>query len=365
MFYYLGYLIFPIIGGLKVQLDRGSRYPFLFVFYVATIMLFGFREGIGADYDSYIRIFYEIGDGVGYHEYRLEFGYYWLNSILNDAGFSAEVVILLSFFVTFTIIFYTLVKYSNNYFVSILVIVCFGLLFQSTNLIRQCLAFSVCLLSIPYVLRRDFIKFLCVVLFAAFMFHKSSLAFIGVYFVYLMPKSQIFWLFLFALSLATLVFSDKLAQGLASIFGGVDFVYSGYFEDLHHMQRSVAGMRLNLLAEVCIFLALVANINRISNDSISHFFVSVYMLGILLNFAFSESAMLNRLAFYYYEFAFLALPFVAQSIKAGRSRTIFYLLIVLYGFALYFKATFVETSSYFDYSNVLVDGRWSDVSQNR
>ena len=49
--------------------------------------------------------------------------------------------------------------------------------------VRQCLAMCICLLSYPFIKKRNFIPFL-ILLILAFTFHKSAILFIAAYFIY-------------------------------------------------------------------------------------------------------------------------------------------------------------------------------------
>lgn len=353
MYFYIGYMVFALLGGLGIA-RRGERvYPFLWFFLFATLFVFGFRYGIGSDYFNYVDMYDDIGEGRGHHQGRVEFGFFWLNRLLNGFEFPAQTIILTSFLLTFGLILYTLIKHSENYFISILVLVCFGLLFQSTNLVRQALAFSVCLLAIPYVLRRDFLRFMLIVALAGFLFHRTALFFVGVYFVALMPRSRLLWLILFAVAVVGHLSTQKVILMLVNAFGGLNFVYVSYLQDLRHINRTGTNLGINLLLELGIFLFMVANLDRVQATPKSHLFTSVFMLGVLMNFAFAQMAMLIRVAFYYHYFSFLALPAVLYAIQPGRSRTLFYCIFLAYCLMLYWVAAFSSTSPYSGYENIL------------
>lgn len=353
MYFYIGYMVFALLGGLGMQ-RRGDRvHPFLWFFFFATVFVFGFRYGVGTDYFNYVHMFDDISAGRGHHEGRVEVGFYWTNWLLGWLGFSAQSIIFVSFFFTFALIVHALVKYSDDYFVSILVLVCFGLLFQVTNIVRQGLAFAVCLLAIPYILRRDFLRFMLVVALATFLFHRTALFFVGAYFIPLIPRSQIIWLGLFGAAVMVHLSTQKIILFLAGILGGLDFVYSGYFRDLHHVNRTSMGMGFNVLLELGLFLFVVVNLRRLPDDFKVQTFASLYLFGVLLNFAFAETAMFNRVAFYYHYFSFLALPVILHTVKPGRSRTLAYCLFLLYCLMLYDRAAFSQTSPYSRYDNVL------------
>lgn len=355
MYYYLGYFFIALMGGVRLVRKGHSAHPFLLLFFCATVLVFGFRYGVGTDYHSYISIYEDIAGGRGFHQQRLESGYYWANHGLAQLGLPSQSIIFAAFLVTFSFVILTLKRYSQNLFVSILVLVCFGLLFKSTNLVRQGLAFSVCLLAIPYIFKRDFLRFLLVVVVAAFLFHRTALFFIGTYFLIAFPRNQLLWFALFVLAVVIKMYNRQLIALIAASLSGLDFVYAGYFEDMQQLHRSSVGMGVNLLLELGLFFFLVASLPRLRDDEKSRLFLSIYMIGILMNFAFSESAMLNRIAFYYYEFAFLALPVLAQSINPGRGRAMFYGIFVAYCMLLYAIVAFSADSSYRDYRNVLFD----------
>mgnify|MGYP001393508902 CR=1 FL=1 len=354
MYYYLGYFIFALLGGMRLAYRGVHVHPFIGLFFLATVLLFGFRYGIGTDYHSYINIFNDITADRGFHKHRLETGYYWLNYAFGSMGLPAQSIIFASFLTTFYFYMRTMVRYSDNYFVSVMVLVCFGLLFQATNVVRQCLAYSICLLSIPYILNRQFLRFFLVVAIAAFLFHRTSLFFLSAYFVILIPRSQLLWYVLFGISIVIYLFTRYVIGMLASVMGGVDFVYAGYFRDLHQITRAVTGMGINLMIDMALFLFVVFNFKHMRDDPPARLFLSLYLLGILMNFAFAQTALLNRFAFYFYYFSFLAMPIILQSIKEGRGKILGYGLFLAYCLLLYTRSAFDEDSSYSNYNNVLM-----------
>lgn len=176
-------------------------YKILFVLAILPLSILGaIRYGIGTDYfHIYTPMFYMILNGDGGFT---EWGFTYLNKFIQIFTDEAQWLFVVTSFIFVIISLKTILKYSNNILISLVVLFLSGIYFWSFNNIRQTIAASIFLASFPYLVKKDTIKFL-IFTFIAFMFHYSSLIFIFVYifvnFKFIRKHSNIIFLLLIVL----------------------------------------------------------------------------------------------------------------------------------------------------------------------
>lgn len=137
------------------------------------------RFGIGNDYGQYTQTAHEAYVG-GYVVTEAGFNVL-VRLIYGLVGFECyELVFAVFAFVTLCIFLKAMRRQSVSFGQSFFLFMTLGLYFQTYNTVRYYLALAVALYSMRYVLERDWIKFVFVVVAASF-FHKSVLLVIPVY----------------------------------------------------------------------------------------------------------------------------------------------------------------------------------------
>jgi len=294
-----------------------------------TTILFGLRYEVGTDYNSYLTIFNEIGQGSERLQERIEPIYYYMNLFFYKAKFHEQFIIFFSYFLTFLFIFIVLKKYSINYNISVIVLVTFGILFGMTNAVRQALACSVCLLSLPYIINRKFLKFLIFPVVGA-GFHYSAFFFIPFYWLTNIKYNRLILLLFIFLAIYTHFNLYQILYSTLAITIIPDF-YLGYLFS-SQMERETSGLGIRLIFEFLILLLLIPFYNKIINSKCEKIIINMFIFGIMLNFAFSEIALIKRLAMYCYWFSFLAMPILIYKFKYPSKQFIYICFLVYAGF---------------------------------
>jgi hypothetical protein len=113
-----------------------------------------------------------------------EVGFNWLVRAVYKitGGEYYEAVFAIFAFATIIIFLKAINRQSVNFFYTFFLFMMLGIYFQTFNTVRYYLALAIAFYSMRYVLERDLIKFVFVILIAA-LFHKSVLIVIPVYFV--------------------------------------------------------------------------------------------------------------------------------------------------------------------------------------
>lgn len=146
------------------------------------LLLFGVcacRLNVGNDYAKYVEFMHLIECNA---YVPTEFGFNWIVKALYAISGYENYLLVFAFFAFFTILLFMAAIYrqADSFGFSFFLFMAFGYYFQSFNTVRYYLALAIALFSIPYVLRKEWVKFLLLVLVGATL-HKSLLVVIPLY----------------------------------------------------------------------------------------------------------------------------------------------------------------------------------------
>lgn len=147
-----------------------------------VVVLFGvaaLRLNVGNDYLRYVEFMHLV---VSDSYVPTERGFNWLVRILYGISGFENYLLVFAFFAFTTILFFlsAIYKQSTHFLFSFFLFMAFAYYFQSFSTVRYYLAVALALYAIPYVLRREWVKFLLLILLGA-TFHKSLLVVIPLY----------------------------------------------------------------------------------------------------------------------------------------------------------------------------------------
>jgi hypothetical protein len=162
---------------------RGNMYNKILMsaIFVVLFIVSALRFDIGNDYYTYTQTAHEASVG-GY--VVTETGFNLLVRLVYTiaGGEYYEIVFAIFAFVTLMFFLKGMKRQSVNFFETFFLFMMIGMYFQTFNTVRYYLALSIAFYSMRYVLERDWIKFVFVIILAAF-FHKSVLIVIPIYFI--------------------------------------------------------------------------------------------------------------------------------------------------------------------------------------
>ena len=146
------------------------------------LLLFGVsacRLNVGNDYAKYVEFMHLI-DCNAY--VPTDFGFNWIVKIIYALSGFQNYLMVFAFFAFFTILLFlvAIYKQADSFGFSFFLFMAFGYYFQSFNTVRYYLALAIGLVAIPYVLRKEWVKFILLVLLGATL-HKSLLVVIPLY----------------------------------------------------------------------------------------------------------------------------------------------------------------------------------------
>lgn len=153
----------------------------VFIAALPPAFIAAFRYMVGTDYFvTYYTGFYRILDGSKVDKF--EFGYYWLNRLIQLFTDNAFVLFFVTGVLFVGVVYKTIEEESINIPLSILLFMFTRYYFVGMNGVRQFIAIAILTYSIKYVIKEDVTKFLLCVFFAC-SFHYTSIIFVFVYFI--------------------------------------------------------------------------------------------------------------------------------------------------------------------------------------
>jgi hypothetical protein len=275
----------------------------LSVFFLLALGIFvGLGDMLGG-YDRYI--YGELYDGMAdfnrtggnpwlspsFAFYGGEFGYGTFCALLTYVTSNRYIFIFIATMVIYALLIRSLTKYVDNMPFAVVMFMALWFFFTFTYL-RQVIGCTIAWLSIQYIIKRDWKRFL-LVMFIAYSFHNSAIVFLPMYLVPIrkFSRKQV----LVVMAAALLIGLSPVPQALFSAYGEADAdrVNAGSY-------AMDAGFRWAYLIEAAFFLyVILRNYKNISNHAKDVVMLNMALVfcAILLFFIRSENG--GRLGWYY------------------------------------------------------------------
>ncbi|MFW6015621.1 MAG: EpsG family protein [bacterium] len=185
-------LLSTIIFGIIIPKANGNnRKVYLFITFSIMFFYSALRgSSVGIDTSNYLDIFNEIkymGLVNSVKTLRFEYGFIFFNYLLSFTNNAQLFLIATSLFIFYSFS-KTIYRYSYNVIISTFLFVAF-FFGRTMNTVRQFVALSIILLSLPYLFNKKTLKFVIMVIMAS-MFHSTAILFM-VLTLYALPKINI------------------------------------------------------------------------------------------------------------------------------------------------------------------------------
>lgn len=165
-------------------LKNGDKIKHLVFWFLVSLLIFisSIRWNVGTDWYSYTDYFSKIENYVENPETNgMERGFTYLNYLVKELTDNYSVLLTLMAILTIGIKARFIYQHENIMLLSLFLYFCYYV--ADIFAVRQYLAISITLLSIPYIVQRRFILFLLVVVAAA-LIHVTAVFFIFAYWIY-------------------------------------------------------------------------------------------------------------------------------------------------------------------------------------
>lgn len=271
-------ILHPIFMLIFVVLLVGSYYEvfisekkttiFIWIAWVLMIIAVGFRNGVGADFPIYRKLFSGFAIYTSYqdvwdkalfrpNEEEIEWIYVLINKVIFDFGLPFYFVTLVMAMISITIKFLVIKK--NVVLPTLAVFFYFlpTMFFDDSGQMRQGMGIAFSLLSFKFIKDRNLPMFL-VIMYLAIGCHKTAIVFIPAYWIVKIPMNanRIFWVLIIAIILSPLELY-RLGDGIFSSLAPQDIKggFEGYVDDETYGQEVQAGLN-DIVKLLMIFLLI-------------------------------------------------------------------------------------------------------------
>jgi hypothetical protein len=279
---------------------------------------------------------------VGFPAVKMEDGWLVLCKVLSLFSGETSILVVTSVIMVGAI---CIASYKYSPYVWITVVLWLLTYFnQSLFVLRQHTAMAICLLSIPFILRRDLLKF-CIVVALAFSIHKTAIIFVALYFLYGMKMS---WSLLLKLSIAS------IAGLLVS-----KYIFSWFFQGAWYgSYADIGGANFTTFAMgMCVVLLFLLSKNwRINNlTDIEKLFFMMLCLYVCISVVGHEFILINRLGKYFGLAVYFTIPMSIASFKNNGIKMLATVCVLLC-YMLLWSSEFIGRGSVYisGYTNTLL-----------
>jgi len=267
------YLFFFILIVFLLQVDKMGLIKRVNLKLIAFIIIFLFcalRFDVGYDYMYYQNL---ITKNIDFYEEmfnRMEFFNRGLISISQAINFPQFYFIVTSFIIIF-LIYDVLKRESHDFLISTLIFLSFPIFFLSSlSIIRQYVAITIIFYSYRFIKSKKIIQFLTCV-FLAFLFHKSAIIAVVLYWLYDRHINSIYYIVLYFVGL----FSSQFAIILVGFF---------FPEYVTYLERALGtgGDKLLILFQILGFFMLFFINRKKKNNTNYNFYMATFFLGLFI-----------------------------------------------------------------------------------
>lgn len=320
-------------------------------------LIIGLRYYVGGDYHSYVELYKSLNINSFTNQTHTEFGFFMLMYFLKFLCLPFPFLFITTSFIQIFFVY----KWCRNYKFLLFWIVYFYFtslyLFESMNIIRQAIAFSLILFSIPYVYKSRFFQFITIV-FTASLFHKSALFFLPFYFF--IKKDWIKNKYTQILLLTISIFSAKII--IKNIFENFELIafflnYEGYTDLVNRndllFKTNSSTIGLSYILNTAINFIIILYSDKLKKTFKDYNYIAYHNLFLIIAFFYTASTMSNsivvsRTLFYFNSFRLVVLSFLCYFLFSVEKKTINYIIgfIIILFFFIYFLSAITNGAAW-------------------
>lgn len=260
--------------------------------------------------------------------FKMEPGWITLNFILSRISKDYLILMFFTSFVTVYSYIKAIKSYSPYIYISVVIFYCLFFI-QSLFVLRQYMAMSLCLLSIPYIIERNFKKFF-ILLVLACTIHYSALVFGLLYPLYCMKINRNVMVFVFAACI--------IGRLISEIAFNFVFQFDWYSTSAFEEGSNITAFIISCIVVVPYFFVTRNKISTINGAEKLFFLMCICWL--IIQIAGIGYAPTNRLAKYFSQAAVFLVPMTVYKITSNGLRNIVIAIYILM-FTLMFNSDLV------------------------
>ena len=318
----------PFMGQLhkekKYTRRQGLNTLSLLAIFTVLFLLSALRMEVGNDYETYVDTIHEIYVG-GYVVTEPLFNA--VVKVLCELSGGENYLLVFGFFafVTIGIFLKALYEQADDFSMAFFLFMTLGIYFRTFNTVRYYFVLAITLYSFRYVLRKEYGKFLLLIVLAAF-FHKSVLVVIPIYLIANMPWKK--WhMAALTIGAAGMVLCQDLIMKVALE------LYPSYKDTIFlQTETGLSGNLMSVLRCVAVLtLAIICYQDAWKERQENRFYFKLNFLAILLYLCGSFLPLVGRIGYYLMTSHVLFIPAILGSIRNEKKKKIFTLLVILAG----------------------------------
>lgn len=342
-----------VTGNFKISLSL----LFMIISFLILFLLASFRDYVGRDYGTYVSTFYSVGEDNLYESERTWLMqsplFFLLCKVLNV--FTDEYLIMFAVisFITLFFFYKAIHDISINWFLSLYLLLCFCLYYQSFNQIRQMIAVAIIAYSYKFLIRDDIKRFFLTV-FIASTFHMSALIFGIIWPLRKMKMSVKNLVFYFLIGIGLFILFDRIVDLLS--FVGYVKTYSG---DKNYSAAFTISTVLNFIVRLALFFFCLIFYKLVTRKySYSLVYYNLAVICTIAQIGAIKFSIFGRLTTYFFLVYVFLLPEVFKVLtdRLDKMGKLVFYIIILIAFAVYFLVYYfspngAESGGYLIYSS--------------
>lgn len=311
----------------------GSKRFFLAVCLVQLTLIIGLRDGVGADFYSYLKIYNYI-DGIWQYQYRyrsVEFGYELLNKICTLVGIPFWGLNLIIAFITNYFLIKAIQEFHYNPYLSIFLYISLFFFYHSMNQVRQGMAMTIGLYALSQLSKKKNKKFF-IFLILAELFHIVAITYLPLFFLSKLKIKRIVICQYVFITIITIIFWESFAH-IISMTRYADFVNSIF--DIKLTLNTI----VNLVVRIVLAVFALKNIKKYLKFCVTECEYNIMCHMILLSIVFQMlttfcSSFLGRVTTPYFMIYIIVFPAIIDNMYEKSKKNIYTVGFYLFG-ALY------------------------------
>lgn len=298
-----------------------------------------FRYDVGWDYSSYYSAI-EFGSYSNIMTSR-EYATMFLVDLSRKLGIT-NIYFFANAFICLFFISRTIERYSKDYWLSIVLFLCFPLFYlNSLSVIRFFSALALVFYGFRYIEERNPVKY-CLIVVLAGMFHKSALIAVPFYFAYNIN-----------LSLPKLTIILASSPVLGTVFNKLVIKYAPRYAVYTQHTTIQEGTKAIWAFILLGMIALVLKEEMTAKDRIANAYYNIYFMGLTIYLVFfRQGTMGHRLSLYGTIFSLLLIPKVVSLLKHSWERFLARFIIYSMCIAMFLLTVKIDASAYIPYRTI-------------
>lgn len=291
---------------------------------------------VGGDLQNYIPAFKYIG-GLSWEDlftYPWEYGYVLLNKVMYslspDEHWFLAVIALIVVIGNILYIF----KYSTMCWISLFLYVALGFYCDSLSMLRQSIAIVCILVSVQYVIKNDFKRFICCIIIGT-CFHTTAIAFLLLY-----PLTRFKVSFVYLVSFLIGIYFFSIFAGKFILFSIIETYYTTYEGNVVSGEGYGMLLLLMLITVIGVYVQTKLGVEDKKMNIFSHMMILACGLQ-LFSLQFSLFA---RIVLYFQLAIIIYIPMVLSYLKQKEVSYLGYLGVLVLT-TYYFLNIYLENDS--------------------